>query len=351
MTNTPTDTPTPTHTPTVTNTPTDTPTPTHTPTVTNTPTDTPTATNTPTDTPTNTPTHTSTPSPTPTPLGGSGQLVFEIDPLNRLEESQILRDLALINTDGTGYQQIVDDPRDDRHAAWSPDGSQIAFVSTRSGTRAKVYVMEPNGENQTQLFELPGTSFGAYDPAWTPDGAQVAVHADAFGNFEIWSVTLEDEAPVRLTFAGDIDKEPSFSPDGTQIAYASRRDGFYDLYTLDLTDPELQPVRLTELPQNEEHPEWSPDGQQIVFQAGSGAIREAAIYVINVDGTGLTALTEGGFATTPAWSPDGEWIAFAWDRDGTDSEIYIMRRDGSDLRQLTDNDGYDYAPDWRPVAP
>jgi Tol biopolymer transport system component len=263
------------------------------------------------------------------------------------DEADVRRELYSINPDGTGITPLVEDSADDRHPAWSPDGTQIVFSSTRTGRIAKIWTVDADGSNPAQLFELPGTNFGAYEPAWSPDGNRVAVHADAFGNFEIWVVDLTTDAPTRLTFSGDIDKEPAWSPDGTQLVYASRRGGFYDLYVLNPNDPNEQPTRLTNLAGDEERPAWSPDSSQIAFDASAGSTRQ--LYVMDADGANPVALTEGGEAGAPAWSPDGQWIAFAWDQDDTDSEIFIIRPDGTDLQQLTDNDWNDSAPDWLPA--
>ncbi len=58
----------------------------------------------------------------------------------------------------------------------------------------------------------------------------------------------------------------------------------------------------------------------------------------------ITRLTYGGNNTAPGFSPDGQWIVFASSRDG-DFDLYVMRPDGSDVRQLTFNVGVD---DWQP---
>ena len=72
------------------------------------------------------------------------------------------------------------------------------------------------------------------------------------------------------------------------------------------------------------------------------------IYVVNVDGSGLTRLTnntaQDDYAT---WSPDGRRIAFDSNRDG-EWEIYVMNADGTVLRRLTDNAADDHTPAWRP---
>jgi Tol biopolymer transport system component len=77
------------------------------------------------------------------------------------------------------------------------------------------------------------------------------------------------------------------------------------------------------------------------------------IYVMNADGSGgqtrLTRMIDtGAYASSPSWSPDGGKIAFESDRDGSDSEIYVMNADGSDVTQLTNNNASDGSPSWSP---
>jgi TolB protein len=95
------------------------------------------------------------------------------------------------------------------------------------------------------------------------------------------------------------------------------------------------------------YPFWSPDGRQIVFQSNR-VDGNSEIYVMNVDGTGLTRLTHApGADLTPVWSPDGERIAFQSHRDGN-PEIYLMNRDGSGQVNLTDHRAEDSHPKWSP---
>ena len=86
---------------------------------------------------------------------------------------------------------------------------------------------------------------------------------------------------------------------------------------------------------------WSPDGMQIAFVQAVHWIG-SPIYVVNSDGTGLTLLLQsppfGTFtrARSPIWSPDGQWMTFnarAYQKTG----IFVMKADGSDVRQLTDH--------------
>ncbi|MEP5611764.1 MAG: biopolymer transporter TolR, partial [Cyclobacteriaceae bacterium] len=80
-----------------------------------------------------------------------------------------------------------------------------------------------------------------------------------------------------------------------------------------------------------ERPSWSPDGKQIVFNSNRDGDDE--IYVIRVDGSGLRQLTNNDDDDyTPFWSPDGDFISFGSNRDGN-SEIYVMKADGSEQKR------------------
>jgi TolB protein len=107
---------------------------------------------------------------------------------------------------------------------------------------------------------------------------------------------------------------------------------------------------------------WSPRGDLIMFAQPVDGDYE--IFTIRPDGTSMKRLTTArGNDAHMAWSPDGEHIVFSTSRMGfkdevtyTDSaqpygELFVMRHDGADVRQLTDNQWEDGAPAWQPVQP
>lgn len=122
---------------------------------------------------------------------------------------------------------------------------------------------------------------------------------------------------------------------------ASDRDGQVDLYIVRSLGSAV--VRLTTTPEQELSPAWSPDGRQISFVRGSGPASAArySLHTIGADGRGeqeLAPTLPGAFR--PVWSPDGERIAFegsaAVDSDGDplNPDIYVVDRDGANLRRL-----------------
>ena len=96
------------------------------------------------------------------------------------------------------------------------------------------------------------------------------------------------------------------------------------------------------------------DGSTLAFYAGDPGDKDIFLVPVEcaeqVEGCGpdaLTRLTEGGNNKAPSFSPDGQWIAFASTLRG-DNNVFIMRVDGSDWRQLTTQPSADWQPRWGP---
>jgi len=92
-------------------------------------------------------------------------------------------------------------------------------------------------------------------------------------------------------------------------------------------------------------PRWSRDGLHLLFTANLENARRFDVYGIGIDGSGLVKVSED--AREGTWSPDGTRMAFSAMRDGQ-LDIFVMNRDGSDVRRLTTTPDMDYAPVWSP---
>ena len=155
-----------------------------------------------------------------------------------------------------------------------------------------------------------------------------------------------------------------WSPDRKLIVFSSNRTGPWDdLYVMDADGGSVR--QLTGTPNASEHDAaWSPDGRHVAYDraeiTAGGTRQNAQLWIVGADGSNARALTSGSSRNLrPAWSPDGSTIAFMSDRhakldikfigtDDGDLEIYVMKRDGSNIYRLTDCTGTASSPAWSP---
>jgi TolB protein len=107
------------------------------------------------------------------------------------------------------------------------------------------------------------------------------------------------------------------------------------------------PINLTQQPNaNDASPVWSPDGQTIVFVSNRNETED--LFSMRQDGSDLKQLTAAeGRDTSPNWSPDAQRIAFTTERDGN-FEIYVIDAEGRDPTRLTRTTAYEWSPIWSP---
>jgi Tol biopolymer transport system component len=198
--------------------------------------------------------------------------------------------------------------------------------------------MNADGSEQTKLFQGFYTGF----PDWSLDGTHIVFH-------EVQGIKMmnSDGSGVVLVREGhwSIHKHPSWSPDGQRIAFAAEEPpSNWEIFVTNVDGSGL--TRLTNNSAWEGDPAWSPDGQHIAFVSDGDGNYE--IYVMNADGTNAIRLTvDLAYDGEPSWSSDGTRIVFVSDRDGN-KEIYMMRADGGGQTNLTNNPGQDWAPAWSP---
>ena len=183
----------------------------------------------------------------------------------------------------------------------------------------------------------------------------------AFGSFaplrtNVFLADGDGEHIKPLLANPDVDYNASFSRDGAWIVFTSERSGSADVYRVHPDDSELE--RLTDNPAFDDQGVLSPDGRTLAFVSTRGGA--ANIWLLDLATRTLTCLTKGSKGDfRPAWSPDGEWIAFSSDRDVIQTRftfgrideatsIYLMRKNGSDLRRLTTAAVSAGSPSWSP---
>jgi hypothetical protein len=198
----------------------------------------------------------------PAGIGGGGILGIGFGPANPV---RTYADIWRARADGTGSpERLTDAPGDDRAAAYSPDGTQLALDSTRSGG-TEIWVINADGSGAArQLTSEHGYTWGA---TWSPDGSRIAFNAwrPGGGNQDIFLIGADGSGELRLTTDPASDIGPAWSPDGRRIAFR----------------------RL----------DTQPEGGEIWTMAADGSEQQ----MISRDPGAADDLTSGG----GAWAPDG----------------------------------------------
>jgi TolB protein len=179
------------------------------------------------------------------------------------------------------------------------------------------------------------------------DGARMAGPVGERDISNIYRADYDGANQVRVTATRSLDITPVWAPDSSAIAYTSYRTGYPDIIVQSvrtITEP-TKPAKGNEKVQNY-LPAWSPDGTKLAFTSSRDGNQE--IYIVNRDGTGLRRLTNSpSVEVTPTWSPTGNQLAFVSDRTGS-PQIYIINVDGTDLKRITSETHCD-RPTWSPA--
>jgi len=163
----------------------------------------------------------------------------------------------------------------DKWPSWSPDGSQIAFISDMSGEE-ELYVVPQDGSKPPTQITTGGTGM-RYQPDWSADGKYIAF-SDKDG--KIFVVTLADKKATEIVDAprGQI-RDYVWSPSGSYLAfsYATNGNGFSQIHVWSATDGKVH--RVTDQMFNAQNPVWDPTGSYLYFIS----TREFAPQISNIE--------------------------------------------------------------------
>jgi Tol biopolymer transport system component/serine/threonine protein kinase len=291
-----------------------------------------------------------------------------------------------------------DSDADDTEPSYSPDGNYIAFRSEREPKG--IYVMEATSENVRRVSDT------GYDPSWSPDGKELVVsrassqpvarniipsevwiidvatgakrllisgdavqpswspngHRIAYwglrsggGQRDIWTIPAQGGEPLPIMNDQALDWSPSWSPDGTYLYFASDRSGSMNFWRVPIdertgqTAGEFEPVPTPS--GYSERISFSTDGQQMAYvqRAETQTLHRIAFDPINAKSTGShEAIMQGTeYVTNPDLSPDNEWLTYS-SQGSRQEDVFVIKRDGSSQRQLTNDRFNDRSPRWSP---
>ena len=284
--------------------------------------------------------------------------------------------IYVMDSDGSNLELITSDASGHNGPLWSPDGTRVAFTSTRGrepgASGLDIYVAELGS---SYVHRVTWDSTGGPPSSWSPDGESI-VFVSGFDG-EIYRVDVAGGAMTRLTTINDpvpypatSFASPTFSPDGSRIAYVERShtyvstgswppkaipvytgaifvtdlDGSHRTRLTNTPAPEGSPTKWTD---DDQFPAWSPDGTQIAFSSDQGSDYFPDLFVINADGTGRHQITDGtANAFFPAWSPDGAMIAWG----GFNEFSFVAASDGTNKITLGDASNPDWSSDGSLIA-
>ena len=244
----------------------------------------------------------------------------------------------VMNSDGSSQRPISQDFFTEYHveAKWSSDSQLIAAWNESS-----FHIVKASDGSQLFQKKLP-----TIDIAWSPDGTQLGIVSHSNNAFNISILDLNGNKIRKVTSLNDEIHLISWSPDGGKFAL-SISGGFGDLadiFTLNIDGTNLR--NLTDNKGAYWLSGWTPDGKYILSDGPRSP------YLISADGSKVIQVSKQPEPYDPTFddvrprlSPDGTKIIFSYNANGQ-YEIYTINVDGSGLTNITENPAYDDYPDW-----
>jgi len=276
--------------------------------------------------------------------------------------------IYLARPDGTDTHELVPDARFNAfHPDWSPDGDRIAF-DAETGGGSEIWVVNADGTNAEAIVPRSADcTISCGDvafPAWSPDGSEIAFVRFQLGASGLQAAVIEVQdlasGDRRVVFTAPSKTAlnyPRWSADGASIVFEMTQYPDTQIKTgtatgsaiavIDAIAEGAEPDVLTDWSMYATYPDWRPGSDEILFSTYDLGEFQATdepsnLYTIKSDGSGRTALTTfdeaGQRATQPTWTPDGSRIIFTLvgQQAGTDSPRHaaFIEGDGSNLVEI-----------------
>ena len=247
--------------------------------------------------------------------------------------------LIILAQDGDVWDSCTIDAENVLDFSWDPKGERIAFLAG-TAEEGEIYVTDVACANVGQMTYSGGAlTLGN----WSEDGQWV-----------VYSIVDGSDQGVFLRNPTGVDRKRVDDKAATRMAFASKG-GWLAFMTEDKDDDGARiwvvedvhqpaPVSLTNQAAAGSTFAWSPNGERIVYVSDKDG--DADIYSMKSDGSDSRQLTRNEIADTqPSWSSNGKRIIFVSDLHGN-TEIFTMKDDGTEQQRLTINDYQDTQPDW-----
>ncbi len=214
---------------------------------------------------------------------------------------------------------------------WSPDGSQLAISSNKSG-KFSIYTLNRSGGEPRLLHDH---SYIDYDPVWSPDGKRIAftslVKAQDQG---IFVTRFSDGETFQLSNNGHSleASEPDWSPDGKKIAFDSADKGAYDIGVYDDSNQTVNWITDGKL--ERDSPTWSPKGNILAYQENRDGNLVIQLYHYDTGETETVQMMPG-IHSYIRFSPDGKTLFFLYNGPKNPTDLWSYSLETQEFKQLT----------------